>query len=225
MHRLSGELSVFSIIRSEVRQHRQRVRVGFCVRLRLDELFGFLHSLTLIAGILQRPRQVSGDAQYILVIAVRRSFVNERRIRFPASVALLLSRKPLLGSRNQLRIHVVDLRHLVELHEPVRGQDFVRRRVAEPGKAPTRNFKCQQPLVAVADIAFGLRVHFRCQLLRALHVIQRQHIRVRARRGLFEAAERHPQQAVHPFNHLAQRPGIKPDENLAGIRNRFRGEV
>src|SRR2546430_10497167 len=40
--------------------------------------FGFLHSLTLIAGILQRPRQVSGDAQYILVIAVRRSFVNER---------------------------------------------------------------------------------------------------------------------------------------------------
>ena len=66
---------------------------------------------------------------------------------------------------------------------------------------------------------------FGSQFLRALHVIERQNVRVGAGRGLLKAAAGHAQNAVHAFDHLAERPGVEPDENLAGVGNGIRGEV
>ena len=40
-------------------------------------------------------------------------------------VGLLLAGQPLLGPRNQPGIHVVDLRHIEELHQSVAGEDLV----------------------------------------------------------------------------------------------------
>ncbi len=124
-----------------------------------------------------------------------------------------------------LRIHVVDLRHVGELHQPVRRQDLVGRRIAEPRESAAGNFERQQPLIAVGDEALGLGVDLRRQLLGALHVIERQHVGIGAGRGLLEAAARHAQNAVHAFDHLAQRARIQPHENLAGVGNCRRREA
>src|SRR6266404_9293052 len=105
--------------------------------------------------------------------------------------------------------------HIAKLRQTVCSQDFVSRGAAEPGKAAAGNFKCQQALIAVGDEAFGLGVHFWCQLLGPLHVIEGQHIRIRARRGLLEATAWHAQKAIHSFDDLAQWTWIEPDNNLA----------
>ena len=138
-------------------------------------------------------------------------------VGLPASVGLLLAGEPLLGALDQPRIDVVDLGHVVEFHQPVGGQDLVGGRLAEPGEAAAGHLKGQQALVAVGDIAFGLGVHLRRQLLGALHVVERQHVGIGAGGGLLEAAEGHAQNAVHAFDDLAQRAGIEADEDPAGI--------
>ena len=118
----------------------------------------------------------------------------------------------------------MDLGHIAELHQSVRRQDFVRRRISEPRKAAAWNFKRQQPLIPVGDKSLRFGMHFRSQLLGSLHVVKRQHIRVRARRSLFEAPVRHAQEAIHSFDYLAKGAWIESDENLACLGNGLRRE-
>ena len=206
------------VVRGEIGHHRQRVGVHLRAHVGLDKLLGLLHRRPLVSRVLQRPSDVSGDAQHVGVVAVGGAFVDEGCVGLPASVGLLLHGQPLLGARDELRIHVVDLRHVAELHQPVSRQDLVGRRVAEPGEAAAGDLEGQQPLIAVGDVSLGLGVNLRSQLLRALHVIERQHVGVSAGRSLLKAAVGHAQNAVHAFDHLAQRAGIEPDENLAWRR-------
>ena len=216
---------VLAVVGREVGEHRQRVGVHLAVHVLLDELPRLLDRRPLVAGVLQRPGDVGGDAQHVRVVAIGRAFVDELRVRLPTAVRLLLPASHCCVRWISLRVHVVDLRHVGELHQPVRRQDLVGRRVAEPGEAAARHFEGQQPLIAVGDEALGLGVHLGRQLLRALHVVERQHVGIGARRGLLEAAAGHAQDAVHAFDHLAQRPGIEPDEDLAGVGNGGRREI
>ena len=133
------------------------------------------------------------------------------------------------------RIHVVDLRHVVELHQAVGRQDLVGGRLAEPGKPAAGNFEGQQALIAVGDEALGLGVHLRSQLLGALHVVERQHVGIGGGGGLLEAAAGHAQDAVHAFDHLAQRardragrrscwrPGWRPRGSSGRAARRYPG--
>ena len=116
-----------------------------------------------------------------------------------------------------LRVDVGDLGHVVELHQAVGGEDLVGRRLAEPGEAAAGDFEGEQALVAVGDVALGLGVDLGRELLRALHVVEREDVGVGAGGGLFEAAAGHAQDAVHAFDDLAERAGIEADENAAGI--------
>ena len=97
--------------------------------------------------------------------------------------------------------------------------------LAEPGESAAGNLESQQALIAVGDVSLRLGVDFRRQLLGALHVIERQHVGVGAGGSLLEAAVGHAQKAVHAFDHLAQRAGIEPDKNLAGVGNGVRREI
>jgi hypothetical protein len=110
--------------------------------------------------ILKRPRNVGGDAQDVGVVAVGGAFIDKGSIGFPTPILLLLRGEPLLGPEDKFRVHFIDLRHIVELHQPISGQNFICRRLAEPRKSSAGNFKRQQPLIAVGDISFGLGVYF-----------------------------------------------------------------
>src|ERR1017187_2785032 len=132
---------------------------------------------------------------------------------------------PLLRSQDEFWIYVVDFRHVAELHEAVRRKDLVSRRIAEPGEAAARDFKGQQPLIAVGDVSLGLSVYFWSQLFRTLHVIECKDVGVRAGGGLLEAAAGHAENAVHAFDNLAEWAGIKPDKNLRGVGDGSRGKV
>ena len=215
----------FSVVGGEVGDDGQRVGVHFRVHVFFDKLPGLFDCRPLVSRVPKRPGDVRGDAQHVRVVAVGGAFVDEVGVGLPASIGLLLAGKPLLRSRDQFRVHVVDLRHVGELHQSVGGQNLVGRSAAEPGEAAAGNFKSQQPLIAVGDESLSFGVHFGSQLLGALHVIERQHVGVSARGGLLEAAARHAQNAVHAFDDLAQRTGIEPDENLAGVGDGVRREV
>ena len=135
------------------------------------------------------------------------------------------AREPVAGALDQPRIHIVDLRHVGEFHQAVGGQNLVGGRLPEPGEAAAGHFERQQALIAVGDVALGLGVDLRRELLGALHVVERQHVGVGARGGLLEAAAGHAQNAVHAFDHLAQRAGIEPDEDLAGVGDGVGGKL
>ena len=125
----------------------------------------------------------------------------------------------------RLRIDVRDLRHVVELHQAVGGENLVGGRLAEPGEAAAGDFEGEQALIAVGDVALGLGVDLGRQFLGALHVIEREHVGVSAGRGLLEAAAGHAQNAVHAFDDLAERAGIEPDEDAGGVGDGVGGEV
>ena len=52
-----------------------------------------------------------------------------------------------------------------------------------------------------------------------LHVVERKHVGIGAGRSLFKAAARHAEDAVHPFDELAQGAGIEADQDAAGVGN------
>ncbi len=126
---------------------------------------------------------------------------------------------------NQPRVDVGDLRHIVELHQAVGRKDLVGGRLAEPREATARDLERQQSLVAVGDVSLRLGVDFGRQLLRALHVVEREHVGVGARRGLLEAAAGHAQDAVHALDDLAERARIEADEELVASGIDVRGKV
>ncbi len=229
LHGLTSEVAVLAAVggrtvHGEIRHHRQGVGVHLRVQMVFDKLPGALDRRSLVAGVLQRPGEVSGDAQHVGVVAVGGAFVDERRVRLPASILLLLRGQPLLRARDELRVHVVDLRHVEELHQAVGGQNLVRRDLPEPGKSAAGNLEGQQALITVGDVPLRLGMNLRRQLFGALHVIERQHVGISAGRRLLKAAVGHAQKAVHAFHHLAQGAGIEPDKNLAGVRNGIRRE-
>ena len=184
-----------------------------------DKLLGLFDGCSLVSRVLERPGDVSRDPQHVRVEAIRCALINKGGVGLPASIPLLLPGKPLLRSRDEFRIHVVDLRHVVELHQPVSSKDFVGGSLAEPRESSTGNLERQQPLIAIGDVSLRLGMHLRSELLSALHVIERQHVGISARRSLLKAATRHAQNAIHAFDDLAKRAGIKPHKNLAGLRN------
>ncbi len=111
------------------------------------------------------------------------------------------------------------LGHVGELHQAVRSQNLVRRRLAKPGESPTRNLKCQQTLVTVGDKALRLCVNLGRQLLGPFHIVERQDVGIGGGRSLLEATERHAENRVHAFDNLAQGARVKPNEDFGGIRN------
>jgi hypothetical protein len=162
----------------------------------------------MISDVFESPRDVAVDAQYIRVVSFRGSLVDEVRVGLPASVPLLLARKPLLRPPDDPPVDVVDFRHIAELHKTVGGQNLVRGRLAKPTEAAARDLECHEALIAVRDETLGFGADLGCHLFRALHVIKRQHIGICGGRGLFEAAVWHAQDRVHPFDHLAQRARV-----------------
>src|SRR5260370_38513562 len=103
------------------------------------------------------------------------------------TVRVLLACHSMPPPLKHLQIDVVDLRHVGELHQAVGGQNFIRRRVAEPGKAAAWNLKGEQALIAVGNESFGFGMYLGSQFLGALHVIKCQNVRLGAGWGLFEA--------------------------------------
>ena len=173
----------------------------------------------------ERPGNVRGDAQHVGVVAIGCAFVDEVGVRLPTAVGLLLAGEPVAGALDEPRIDVGDLGHVVELHQAVGGKNLVGGRLAEPGEAAAGDFEGEQPLVAVGDVAFGLGVDLRRELLGALHVVEREYVGIGAGRSLLEAAAGHAQDAVHAFDHLAERPGIEADEDAAGVGDGVGGKV
>jgi hypothetical protein len=53
----------------------------------------------------------------------------------------LLRDQPLACSRNHSGVHIMDLRHIVELHKAVGGKNLIGGSVAEPREAYAWNFK------------------------------------------------------------------------------------
>ena len=98
----------------------------------LDKLPGLLNRGSFVIGRFERPRDVRGDAHHIRIEAVRRAFVDELCVGPPASIWLLLTHHPVGGARNHLWVHVIDLRHVVEFHQSICGENLVGRSVAEP---------------------------------------------------------------------------------------------
>ena len=62
------------------------------------------------------------------------------------------------------------------------------------------------------------------ELLRALHVVEREHVGVGAGRSLLEAAIGHAQQRVHTFDELAHGAGVQAHDDTAGVGNCVGGE-
>ncbi len=126
---------------------------------------------------------------------------------------------------DQFGIDVVNLRHVVEFHQAVGGENLVGRRVAEPREAAAGNFESQQPLIAIGDEAFGFGMHLGRQLFGALHVIERQHIGISAGRSLLEAAARHAQDASMPSITWLSGPGYRRTKILLASGHELRGKV
>ncbi len=179
----------------------------------------------LVAGVGERPRDVCGDAEDVGVEARGCALVDEAGVRAPAAVGLLLGYQPVAGARDDAWVDVGNLAHVVELHQAVGGKDLVGGGLAEPAEAAAADFKREQPLVAVGDVAFGFGMDFGRQLFGALHVIEREHVGVGARRRLLEAAAGHAQDAVHAFDDLAERAGVQAHEERRGVRQGVSGEA
>src|SRR5579863_9216924 len=93
--------------------------------MRFDETLRVVDGRALIAGDFESPGNVRGYAQDVRVEAVGGAFINEGSIRIPTAIGLLLAREPLLRALDDLRIHVMDFRHVAELHKAVGSQDLV----------------------------------------------------------------------------------------------------
>ena len=187
--------------------------------MRGDVIPGLIDGWTLHAGIDQRPGNISRDTKHVGVVTIGRTFVDEGGVRLPTAVRLLLADQPVARALDQPGVYVRHLRHVVELHQAVGGENLVGRRLAEPGEAASRNFEGEQTLVPIGDIAFGLGVRLRRELLGVLHVVERKHVWVGAGGSLLEAAAGHAEDAVHAFDELAKRSGVEADEDAGGIRN------
>ena len=137
------ELAVAAIIGGEIGHHRQRVCIGLAAQVRGDIFLRLVDCRPLITGVAQRPAEICGDPQYIVIEAIGGAFVDEASVGFPASIRLLLPGQPLLGTFYQLRIHVMHARHVGEFHQPIRRQDLVGGRIAEPRKSSAGNFEGQ----------------------------------------------------------------------------------
>ncbi len=179
-----------------------------------DVLARAFDGLALVAGRGERPADVRGDANHVGVVAVGRALVDEVGVRLEAAVGLLLRREPVLRPLDEPRVDFVDARHVGELHQPVGRENLVRGRLAEPREAAALDLEGDEPLVAERDVAFGLRLNLRRQLLARLEVVEDEHVRVGRRGGLLEAAARHLQDGVEPFDHLRERAGVELHEYL-----------
>ena len=193
LHGAVGELTVLSVIGGEVRHHRQRVGVRPLAHVLRHQMVGLLNGWSLVARVFERPGDVSRNPLYVAVVAIGGALINEVGVGLPAPILLLLSNQPRAGALNEPRVYIGDFGHIVEFHESVGGENLVSRRLAEPGEAAAGHFESEQALVAVGDESLGFGVHFRCELARALHVIERQHIGICGRGSLLEAANGHAQ--------------------------------
>jgi len=145
-------------------------------------------------------------------------------VGFPRAVALLLREKPVTRPGDDVRVHLVDLRHVEKLLHAPRGQHLVRGRVAEPGKPAAVDLVGKQALIPGVDKALGLHLDFRVDLFGRLHVLHYKDIWISHRTRLFEATERHLQHAVETVHHLREHAGIDAHENLARARHGIGGD-
>ena len=134
--------------------------------------------------------------------------VQGPRIALEAAVAIFLTHQVFLGSLQHGLVHVVDLGHVAELHEPISGESFMgRRRAAEPlvtvflVLARVEAFERRQHLVTAGQQVLGSARHFRLGLVSLFEVIENEQVRVVAGRGLLEATAR---LAQHRFQTLLQ---------------------
>jgi hypothetical protein len=127
--------------------------------------------------------------------------VQPRRIRAPRSVTLLLAEQPGARASDERRVDRIDGRHVDELHEPVRGQHLVGRRLAEPGEAAAFHFVGDEALVALADQVARAGAH-PLHARRPAQEAQHEEVRVRGARGLLEASVRLGQHAVEAVDRL-----------------------
>ena len=116
----------------------------------------------------------------------------------------MLTEEPRPRSFDHLRVNVMDPGHVAELHQPVGRQRAIGGRVAEPVEAAAGDLEAQQPLVAEVDVLPGRRLDLGHALLRAAEVVQRQHVRIRRRGGLLEAAVRPLENRLQPIDKLAE---------------------
>src|ERR1700722_8660899 len=180
---------------------------------------GFFDSWTPRAGIDQRPGNISRDTKHIGVVTVGGAFIDEGGVRLPTAICLLLAEQPVAGALDQPGVYVRHLRHVVELHQAVGGENLVGPCLAEPGEAASRNFEGEQTLVPVGDVAFSLGVRLWREFPGVLHVVERKYVWVGAGGSLLEAAAGHAEDAVHAFDELAKRSGVEADEDAGSIRD------
>ena len=114
----------------------------------------------------------------------------------------------------KLRIDVMDPGHVLELHQPVGGQGAIRRGMAEPVETAAGHLEAQQPLVAEVDILAGLGLDGGQILLVLPQVVQGQHVGIRRRGRLLEAAVGPLEDRVEPFDQLAETRRIDFDDRL-----------
>src|SRR5580698_8317462 len=115
--------------------------------MRADVALGLVDSRALHASIYQRPGNIPSDAEHIGVVTICCAFINERGVRLPTSVLLLLAYQPVAGPLDQPRIHFRHLCHVVELHQAVGGKYLVSGSLAEPREPASRDFEGKQTLV------------------------------------------------------------------------------
>ena len=144
------------------------------------------------------------------------AFVVASLARPNESSACCERRKPPLPSRRLisqsavrstiLPVDVVDLRHVGELHQAVRGERLVARRLAEPLVALLRRLVAGQQLVAAVEHALRLAATSAGigGVVRAAGS-QDHDVRVVRRRGLLEAAAGLADHALQPLRHRRER--------------------
>src|SRR6185369_10949857 len=155
VYRRFGPRFVLAVVSGEIRDHRQRVSVFLAGHMRSYKLLCLVSRFALVARRRKSPPDVSGNAHHIGVVASRRAFVDEIRVRFEAPVWLLLRREPGLSAFDQARIYFVNARHVGELHQAVCGEDLISGRLAEPREPAARNFESYETLIAQRDKALG----------------------------------------------------------------------
>ena len=109
----------------------------------------------------------------------------------------------------------MDASHVGELHQPVGGQHPVGRGAAKQGETTAGHLKGGQSLVAEVDVLLSLHLHLGTRLVRALKVVEHQHVGIGGAAGLLEAAEGHAEQRIQALNHLAQDTRIDFDINVS----------
>ena len=204
--------------RQGVGRQRQDVGVVGVLGVVADIRDRLLQLRRLQAGVQQRPGHIAGQQQFRIAHRGDGLVVGHADL-VPGAVGRLLLEEPGLRAVDDAVVHRVDLRHVVELLQAV-GADPDQRLVGllpPPIEAAGLVLERQQPLVAGVEVLLGLHHDGGRLRVRPAEVVHRQHVGVGRRRGLLEAAAGHPQDAVGPFEELAEDAGVDLHQQLRGV--------